>query len=66
MGILPSLLPLLIIVGMGSIYWGVLGGRVQRRVKRLLGYSSIGHVGFLLLGLSEGGLVGIEASSFYL
>jgi NADH-quinone oxidoreductase subunit N len=38
----------------------------QSSVKRLLAYSSMGHVGFILMGLSVGNGVGLKASLFYM
>lgn len=38
----------------------------QNNLKRLLAYSSIGHVGFALVGLSAGSLVGVQGVSIYM
>jgi NADH-quinone oxidoreductase subunit N len=38
----------------------------QRSIKRLIAYSSIGHVGFALVGLSSGTQVGVEGVSIYM
>ncbi|RDE09218.1 NADH-quinone oxidoreductase subunit NuoN [Pelagibacterium lacus] len=38
----------------------------QNNLKRLLAYSSIGHVGFALVGLSAGNLVGVEGVAIYM
>jgi NADH-quinone oxidoreductase subunit N len=38
----------------------------QNNLKRLLAYSSIGHVGFALVGLSAGTAVGVEGVAIYL
>ena len=38
----------------------------QSNLKRLLAYSSIGHVGFALVGLSAGSLVGVEGVAIYM
>src|SRR5690606_20431913 len=38
----------------------------QNNLKRLLAYSSIGHVGFALVGLSAGSLVGDEGVAIYM
>jgi NADH-quinone oxidoreductase subunit N len=38
----------------------------QRSLKRLIAYSSIGHVGFALVGLSSGTSVGVEGVAIYL
>lgn len=38
----------------------------QNNLKRLLAYSSIGHVGFALVGLSAGTTVGVEGVAVYM
>jgi NADH-quinone oxidoreductase subunit N len=38
----------------------------QNNLKRLLAYSSIGHVGFALVGLSSGTAVGVEGVAIYM
>jgi NADH-quinone oxidoreductase subunit N len=38
----------------------------QRSIKRLIAYSSIGHVGFALVGLSSGTAVGVEGVAVYM
>ncbi|MEQ1584964.1 MAG: NADH-quinone oxidoreductase subunit N [Cyclobacteriaceae bacterium] len=38
----------------------------QQNVKRLLAYSSIAHLGYILVAFIAGGPLGIEAVSFYL
>ena len=38
----------------------------QQNIKRLLAYSSIGHVGFALVGLSSGTSVGVEGVAVYM
>lgn len=40
---------------------GALGAMNQKKMKRLLAYSSIGHVGYLLIGLCCGTVEGIQA-----
>jgi len=49
-------------IAIASLTWGNLAALTQNNVKRLLAYSSISHVGYVLLGLvawNETGLVGI-------
>jgi NADH-quinone oxidoreductase subunit N len=38
----------------------------QNNLKRLLAYSSIGHIGFALVGLSAGTAVGVEGVAIYM
>ncbi len=49
-----------------TILYGNLGAMVQTNIKRLLGYSSIGHAGYLLMGLAAFQSFGKEALLFYL
>ena len=49
-----------------SMIVGSFAALSQQRIKRLLAYSSIGHVGYMLLGFSCASLEGIEAVCIYL
>lgn len=49
-----------------TILYGNLGAIPQKNIKRLLGYSSIGHAGYLLIGIAAGNAMGATAVSFYL
>jgi len=48
-----------------SMTFGNLLALVQRDVKRLLGYSTIAHAGFIILGLVAGTKLGLGAAAFY-
>jgi len=48
-----------------SITFGNIAALVQTDVKRLLGYSSIAHAGYIMIGLIAGTAAGIAASAFY-
>jgi NADH-ubiquinone oxidoreductase chain 2 len=41
---------------------GALAAMAQNKVKKLLAYSSIGHVGYLFIGFSCGTIEGIQSS----
>ncbi len=58
--------PLLGIVALATLTLGNLAAIAQSNVKRLLGYSSISHAGYLLLGLVAGSRTGIKGISVYL
>ncbi len=62
-GILTTLFAALAAV---TIIYGNLGAIPQTNIKRLLGYSSIGHAGYLLIGLAAFQQTGNEAILFYL
>jgi len=59
-------LVLLLISGVFSIFVGRVGAFTEKRVKRFFVYSSRGHVGFRLAGLSLNNLEGSTASFHYL
>ena len=49
-----------------SMFAGNLLALYQNNVKRILAYSSIGHMGYLLVAFEVGGLMGADAVVFYL
>jgi NADH-quinone oxidoreductase subunit N len=49
-----------------SMIVGSFGAIVQDNIKRLMAYSSIGHVGFALVGVVAGGEAGIQGVLIYL
>lgn len=49
-----------------SMWYGSLGALNQTRIKRLLAYSGIGHVGFMLFGIGMGSFSSLQASTVYL
>jgi proton-translocating NADH-quinone oxidoreductase chain N len=49
-----------------SIFVGTLKALQQNKIKRFLAYSSISHVGFLLLGFATGTFIGLQCLFFYL
>ena len=53
-------------LGALTILYGNLGAIPQTNLKRLLGYSSIGHAGYLLIGLAAFSYTGKEAVLYYL
>lgn len=57
---------ILIVVAVLTMTVGNLAAITQENVKRLLAYSSIGHVGYILLGLVAGNDTGLMAVVVYL
>jgi NADH-ubiquinone oxidoreductase chain 2 len=57
---------LLLLSSLLSLLIGTILGLVQSRIKRLLAYSTISHVGFLLLALSVNTEQSIESFIFYI
>ncbi|MGB5724618.1 MAG: NADH-quinone oxidoreductase subunit NuoN [Parasphingorhabdus sp.] len=57
---------IIVFVALASIILGAVAAIGQQNIKRLLAYSSINNVGFLLIGLATGTAQGISAMMFYL
>lgn len=56
---------ILIILAVISMAVGNIVAIAQTNIKRMLAYSTISHVGFILLGILSGTTVGYSASLFY-
>jgi proton-translocating NADH-quinone oxidoreductase chain N len=57
---------IILLCSFGSMLIGAFGALQQRKIKRLLAYSSIGHVGYLLVGVSTGTTEGIQGLLVYI
>lgn len=57
---------ILLVVAISSMILGSVAALSQTRIKRLLAYSSISHVGYLLAGFACGTVEGIQALLIYL
>ena len=49
-----------------SMIYGAIGALNQTKIKRLLAYSGIGHMGFVLFGVTIGSFESIQASLIYM
>ncbi len=58
--------PLFAVLSALTLVYGNLGALAQTNIKRLFGYSSIGHAGYLMMGIAAGKLAGTEAVLYYL
>lgn len=58
--------PLFIICGVLSVLFGMIGAFTEKGIKRFFVYSSMGHVGFMLVALSISSFSGISAVFHYL
>ena len=56
----------LMVASIGSMFLGNLAALVQKDVKRMLGYSTIAHAGYLLIGLTTLHDSGFAAATFYI
>ncbi len=57
---------MLLILAIASIALGNITAIAQVNLKRMLAYSTISHIGFLLLGLMAGSLNGYSSAMFYI
>ena len=57
---------IIIFLSLASIILGAVGAIGQKNIKRLLAYSSINNVGFMLIGLAAGTQQGVEGVLTYL
>ncbi|MFM7702316.1 MAG: NADH-quinone oxidoreductase subunit N [Alphaproteobacteria bacterium] len=57
---------IVILVGLLSIIVGSLGAIFQKNIKRLLAFSSIGHLGFIFIGIANFDKNSISVGIFYL
>ncbi len=57
---------IIIVIALMSIMIGALGAIGQQNLKRLLAYSSINNIGFVLIGLAAGTQQGVAATLTYL
>jgi NADH-quinone oxidoreductase subunit M len=59
-----ALAPAFGVLGVVGILWGGLCCLVENDLKRLIAYSSVAHMGFVVLGLASGTTVGLQAALF--
>jgi len=57
---------IVIFLAVGSMILGAIAAIGQENIKRLLAYSSIGHMGYAIAGLSTGSNTGIQSALIYL
>jgi NADH-quinone oxidoreductase subunit N len=57
---------IIVFISIASMILGAVAAIAQRNIKRLMAYSSIGHVGYALIGLAAGTAAGIRGVLVYL
>lgn len=57
---------IIVFISFASMALGAFAGIGQRNIKRLMAYSSIGHMGYALVGLAAGTQQGISGVAVYL
>jgi NADH-quinone oxidoreductase subunit N len=61
-----SMMIIFTVIAIASMFVGNFLAIRQRNVKRILAYSSIAHMGYVLVAFLAGGKLAVEAVSFYL
>lgn len=64
--IVPQWQQIIIFISIASMILGAFAAIGQRNIKRLMAYSSIGHVGFALIGLCAGTAEGVQGVLIYM
>ncbi|MGE4313666.1 MAG: NADH-quinone oxidoreductase subunit NuoN [Pseudobdellovibrionaceae bacterium] len=64
--VMPQWQVVVIFLSVASMLWGAFAGLVQSNVKRLMAYSSIGNMGYALLGVVIGTQAGYAAAFYYM
>jgi NADH-quinone oxidoreductase subunit N len=54
-----------VLISMASMILGSIGAIAQTNIKRMLAYSSIGHMGYALIGLASANVTGVKAVMVY-
>ena len=57
---------IIIFISIASMILGAVAAIVQKNLKRLLAYSSIGHIGYALAGVATGALSGYKSTIVYI
>ncbi len=69
LGILPftfaDIQLLIAVLAVASMLWGGVMALVQTDVKRLLAYSSISQIGYIVFGMATGNMVGIQGGLYH-
>ncbi|MDI1266639.1 MAG: NADH-quinone oxidoreductase subunit NuoN [bacterium] len=65
-GIIPQWQQIIVFVAIASMALGSFAAIGQKNIKRLMAYSSIGHMGFALVGLASGTVEGAQGVLIYI
>ncbi len=65
-GIVSDWRPIVVFLAIASMALGSFAAIGQTNIKRLMAYSSIGHMGFALVGLAAGSQAGVKGVAIYM
>jgi NADH-quinone oxidoreductase subunit N len=57
---------IIVFIAVASMFLGAFAAINQTNIKRLMAYSSIGHIGYALVGLAPGNVVGVRSVLVYM
>tara|TARA_Y100001958_G_C21170233_1_gene502175 strand:- start:237 stop:1304 length:1068 start_codon:yes stop_codon:yes gene_type:complete len=57
---------IIIFISIASMILGAVAAMIQKNLKRLLAYSSIGHIGYALAGVATGAISGYQSAIIYI
>ncbi len=57
---------IIVFLSIASMLFGAIAAIGQTNIKRIIAYSSIGHIGYTLAGLATGSIEGIQSSIIYI
>tara|TARA_B100000683_G_scaffold198109_1_gene191253 strand:- start:74 stop:1141 length:1068 start_codon:yes stop_codon:yes gene_type:complete len=57
---------IIIFISIASMILGAVAAMIQKNFKRLLAYSSIGHIGYALAGVATGAISGYQSAIVYI
>jgi multicomponent Na+:H+ antiporter subunit D len=56
---------LLLWAALGTMVFGILGAVAQEDVKRMLSFTLVSHIGYMIFGIAVGSSLGVSAAVFY-
>lgn len=65
-GSMPAWQQIVIFIALASMILGAFAGIGQHNIKRLMAYSSITHMGYALVGLAAGTVIGVQSVMIYM
>jgi NADH-quinone oxidoreductase subunit N len=65
-GIVPEWRQIIVFISIASMALGAFAAIGQTNIKRLMAYSSIGHMGFALVGVAAGSQAGVKGVAMYM
>ncbi|WP_375206603.1 NADH-quinone oxidoreductase subunit NuoN [Hyphococcus sp.] len=65
-GVLDDWQPVIALIALASMLVGAFSAIAQTNIKRLMAYSSIGHMGYALIGLASGSSAGVSSVLIYM